>query len=173
MRDDYTTQADPSSTQTFANYGITGFTVQYWDGSAWTAVSGGTITGNNLVWRKVNFAAVTTTKIRVVANAAVDGVARIAEVEAWTAPGGAASVHWLVTDQLGTPRMVFDQSGSLANTSRHDYLPFGEELYAGGRTTALGYTGSDGSRQKFTQKERDNETGLDFFGARYYSSTQG
>jgi RHS repeat-associated protein len=26
---------------------------------------------------------------------------------------------------------------------------------------------------KFTQKERDNETGLDYFGARYYSSAQG
>src|SRR5205814_1208455 len=80
---------------------------------------------------------------------------------------------WLVTDQLGTPRMIFDQSGSLANTSRHDYLPSGEELYAGGRTTALGYTGSDGIRQHFTQKERDNETGLDYFGARYYASSQG
>lgn len=28
-------------------------------------------------------------------------------------------------------------------------------------------------RQKFTSKERDNETGLDYFLARYYSSTQG
>jgi len=28
-------------------------------------------------------------------------------------------------------------------------------------------------RQKFTSKERDDETGLDYFGARYYSSTQG
>ena len=28
-------------------------------------------------------------------------------------------------------------------------------------------------RQKFTQKERDNETGLDYFLARYYSSSQG
>jgi RHS repeat-associated protein len=28
-------------------------------------------------------------------------------------------------------------------------------------------------REKFTQKERDNETGLDFFLSRYYSSTQG
>jgi RHS repeat-associated protein len=27
--------------------------------------------------------------------------------------------------------------------------------------------------QKFTLKERDNETGLDYFGARYYASTQG
>ena len=54
-------------------------------------------------------------------------------------------------------------------------LPFGEELFAGtgNRTTTLGYTNSDGARQKFTLKERDNETGLDYFLARYYSSTQG
>jgi RHS repeat-associated protein len=59
--------------------------------------------------------------------------------------------------------------------SRHDYLPFGEELYAGvgGRTTGLGYTASDNVRQKFTAKERDTETGLDYFLARYYASQQG
>src|SRR5262249_5790228 len=86
-----------------------------------------------------------------------------------------ATVHWLVTDQLGTPRMVFDQTGTLANVSRHDYLPFGEELFAGtgGRTTAQGYSATDGVRQHFTSKERDNETGLDYFGARYYASAQG
>ena len=80
-----------------------------------------------------------------------------------------------MSDQLGTPRMIFDQTGSLANISRHDYLPFGEEIFAGtgGRTTGQGYTLSDNVRQKFTQKERDNETGLDYFGARYYGSTQG
>jgi RHS repeat-associated protein len=92
--------------------------------------------------------------------------------------GGAGStfqIHWLVTDQLGTPRMGFDQSGSLATTSRHDYLPFGEELGAGtgGRTPQQGYSASDGVRQQFTQKERDNETGLDYFGARYFASTEG
>jgi RHS repeat-associated protein len=32
---------------------------------------------------------------------------------------------------------------------------------------------SDNVRQKFTSKERDNETGLDYFLARYYSSAQG
>ena len=86
-----------------------------------------------------------------------------------------AQIHWLVTDQLGTPRMVFDETGSLANISRHDYLPFGEELFAGtgGRTPQQGYSASDGVRQHFTQKERDIETGLDFFEARYYASTQG
>jgi RHS repeat-associated protein len=85
-----------------------------------------------------------------------------------------ANIHWLVTDQLGTPRMIFDNTGSLSGVSRHDYLPFGEELFAGTtwRRPELGYTG-DGTRQKFTSKERDTETGLDFFEARYYSSTQG
>jgi RHS repeat-associated protein len=85
-----------------------------------------------------------------------------------------ANIHWLIPDQLGTPRMVADLSGSLSGISRHDYLPFGEELYAGvgGRTTGLGYTG-DNVREKFTEKERDSETGLDYFGARYYVSMQG
>jgi RHS repeat-associated protein len=83
-------------------------------------------------------------------------------------------INWLVTDQLGTPRMIFDKTGSLAATRRHDYLPFGEELVAtqGARSAALGY-GADSTRQKFTSKERDVETGLDYFVARYYSSTQG
>ncbi|HKY30179.1 MAG TPA: PA14 domain-containing protein, partial [Pyrinomonadaceae bacterium] len=91
-------------------------------------------------------------------------------------PGSSSQVsfEWLVADQLGTPRIILDKTGSLASTRRHDYSPFGEELYAGmgGRTTALGYT-ADTIRQKFTSKERDNETQLDYFLARYYSSTQG
>jgi len=93
---------------------------------------------------------------------------------AWTT-GSSTQISWLVTDQLGTPRMIFDQTGSLTNVSRHDYLPFGEELSSavGLRSSSQGYTNNDGTRQKFTQKERDNETGLDYFGARYYASTQG
>ncbi len=94
---------------------------------------------------------------------------------AWNSGTGGVDLRWLVTDQLGTPRMVFDQSGSLTTMTRHDYLPFGEELFAGtgGRTPQQGYSASDGVRQKFSQKERDDETGLDYFLARYYSSTQG
>jgi RHS repeat-associated protein len=95
----------------------------------------------------------------------------------FTSGGTSANLNWVVTDQLGTARMIFDQTGAL--TKRHDYLPFGEELFAnqGSRTTTQGYPTSpnsnDNVRQKFTQKERDSETGLDYFGARYYSSTQG
>ena len=93
---------------------------------------------------------------------------------AWNSGSGAIDIRWLVTDQLGTPRMIIDKTGALANVKRHDYLPFGEELlaYQGLRTPALGYA-DDNIRQKFTSKERDNETGLDYFLARYYSSTQG
>jgi RHS repeat-associated protein len=78
-----------------------------------------------------------------------------------------------VTDHLGTPRTVLDQTGSLTNATRHDYLPFGEELTIGVRATSLGYSIGDGVRQQFTSKERDVETGLDYFEARYYSPTQG
>src|SRR5438876_10856986 len=84
-------------------------------------------------------------------------------------------IGFLTMYQLGTPRMVVDQTGSLANMKRHDYLPFGEELGAGvgGRTAAQGYSQADGVRQQFTGQQRDNETGLDYFGARYFASTQG
>jgi RHS repeat-associated protein len=59
------------------------------------------------------------------------------------------------------------------SVARHDFLPFGEEIQGiGGRTAGLGYV-ADNVRQKFTQKERDNESGLDYFLARYYSSAQG
>jgi hypothetical protein len=73
-------------------------------------------------------------------------------------PSTVVNLQWLVADQLGTPRMVFDKTGALVKVKRHDYLPFGEELFAGtgGRTTAQGYSATDGVRQKFTDKERDN-----------------
>ena len=94
----------------------------------------------------------------------------LGEVQVW---GQAAKVNWLVTDHLGTVRMIVDKAGG-AGVSRHDYLPFGEELgLVGGRTNPQGYDLGDTLRQRFTQKERDTETGLDYFLARYYSSTQG
>jgi RHS repeat-associated protein len=78
-------------------------------------------------------------------------------------------------DHLGSPRVITNSSGSVV--SRHDYMPFGEELGAGtgGRTTGMGFgSGSgDNNRKKFTGYERDNETGLDFAQARYDSSSLG
>jgi RHS repeat-associated protein len=111
-------------------------------------------------------------------NSVVDNAySRVVELEAWGGATGSSSanINWLVPDHLGTPRIILDQTGSFANVKRHDYLPFGEELPAGtgGRTPAMGYVAGDGVRQQFTAKERDVETGLDYFEARYYSSAQG
>jgi len=93
------------------------------------------------------------------------------EVQVWG--GNTGQVQWLVGDHLGTPRMIADQTGSLAGIKRHDYLPFGEEIgLIGGRTGTKGYM-ADGTKQKFTSYERDHETGLDFAQARYFSSVQG
>jgi RHS repeat-associated protein len=91
-----------------------------------------------------------------------------------TAQNGSAEIKWLVTDHLGSTRMVIDETGGLAEIKRHDFAPFGEELFAGVgiRSTSNGY-GEDSTRQKFTGKERDAETGLDFFGARYFAPVQG
>jgi RHS repeat-associated protein len=88
-------------------------------------------------------------------------------------PQGEGGTRYLTSDHLGSTRLVTDSSGNVK--ARYDYLPFGEELNAGvgGRTTAMGYDAADSTRQRFTSKERDTESGLDYFGARYYGSVQG
>jgi RHS repeat-associated protein len=89
--------------------------------------------------------------------------------------GTTVDLRWLISDHLGTPRIILDKTGNLNGVTRHDYLPFGEELAppTGGRTTTQGYQSTDGVRQKLTSKERDPEARLDYFGARYYASNQG
>jgi RHS repeat-associated protein len=176
IQNNYTSPSEPTETMTFSSYGVTAFEAQYWNGSSWVTVPGGAITGNDKVWKRIRFSAITTNKIRILISGTSDSYSRLAEVEAWADGGSAnARVEWLVADQLGTPRMILDESGDLVNVKRHDYLPFGEELTTGisGRSTTQGYGAGDQVRQQFTQKERDVETGLDYFGARYYSSSQG
>ncbi len=175
LHDNYTQENNPTQTQTFSLYGLLSFNVQYWNGSTWVTIPGGTVTGNNKVWRNFTFSPITTSKIRVFINTVPDAWSRVVEIQAFGTSAGNEKVQWLVSDQLGTPRMIFDLSGALASTKRHDYLPFGEELFAptGGRSAAMGYSGGDGVRQQFTQYERDFETGLDYAQARYYSSVQG
>ena len=96
--------------------------------------------------------------------------------------GGTASeqpgTRYLTPDPLGSTRLVTAEDQSVL--SRHDYLPFGEEIGAalGNRDQASGVSGytpsrTDGPAQKFTGKERDAESGLDYFGARYFSGAGG
>ena len=82
LQDNLTSPVEPTDTQTFSLYGITDFTVQGWDGLAWVTL--GSVTGNNLVKRTVNFAAVSTDRIRVnVTNARDHAYSYVAEIEAW------------------------------------------------------------------------------------------
>jgi RHS repeat-associated protein len=91
-----------------------------------------------------------------------------------SAPAGTGGLSYLTADHLGSPRVITDANGNVK--ARHDYTPFGEELAHNPnlnlRSEAQGYVGDD-VRQQFTGYERDDETGLDYAQARYYSSGLG
>jgi RHS repeat-associated protein len=90
-----------------------------------------------------------------------------------------AGRKYLTADYLGSTRLVTDVNGAVIE--RRDYAPYGEEISAVGcgqsvqspRCAVPGYSTDVGVRQKFTGQERDAETGLDYFGARYFSGAQG
>jgi RHS repeat-associated protein len=93
-------------------------------------------------------------------------------------PASPTGTEYLSVDTLGSTRLITNNVGGSPECL--DYLPFGEEIPAGENGRPSCYTSGlypnspdpDGSR-KFTGKERDSETGLDYFGARYFSSVQG
>ena len=86
-----------------------------------------------------------------------------------------ATISYLTSDLLGSPRVVTDNSGSVV--SRRDFMPFGEDLNAGtaNRTEINKYSalGIDNIRKRFTGYEKDSETGLDFAQARMYENLHG
>ena len=83
----------------------------------------------------------------------------------------------MLLDPLGSPRAIMDNGtyGSSSVIARHDYLPFGEEIWAntGMRTPAQGYNVTDKVRKKFALLERDDVTGLDHTKWRKYESIAG
>ena len=83
LQDDYMNPVEPTEAMTFTAWGITAFDVQYWTGSAWASVPAGSVSGNNKVWRKFVFPALTTGHIRILVNNAAGHYSRITEVEAW------------------------------------------------------------------------------------------
>ncbi len=76
--------------------------------------------------------------------------------------------QFLTADHLGSTRLVTNSAGQRLEC--HDYLPFGEELTINRDSC---YAASASVTLKFTGKERDTESGLDYFGARYFSPQQG
>ncbi|HET7108059.1 MAG TPA: RHS repeat-associated core domain-containing protein [Candidatus Acidoferrum sp.] len=76
--------------------------------------------------------------------------------------GTSGTMYFNHDDWLGTERARTDKAGNSYETCTS--LPFGDWQSC---------TGSDPSPLHFTGKERDSESGLDDFGARYYSSPMG
>jgi RHS repeat-associated protein len=72
-------------------------------------------------------------------------------------------IDYYFADHLGTSRMVVSSTGTILDDS--DFYPFGGERPAIPPTS--------GNAFKFTCKERDAESGNDYFGARYYASSMG
>ncbi|MFN8009048.1 MAG: ribonuclease domain-containing protein [Terriglobia bacterium] len=89
-------------------------------------------------------------------------------------PAG-GGITYLTSDHLGSTRVTTDAAKAFKTC--HDYLPYGEEIDPsyGGRSGFPCYTSTllDGPTQKFTGKERDTESNLDYFLVRYYSGVQG
>ena len=70
------------------------------------------------------------------------------------------TTYFPLTDHLGSTRLLMGVDGSVQESD--DYYPYGEPITAGTQ-----------SLLKFTGKERDGESGLDNFGARYDASSLG
>lgn len=81
LQDNYASPVEPYVNQTFSGYGIRDFGVWYWNGSGWSVIQN--IYSNNQIYRRITFSPITTQKIRIDITAALDGAARVTEVEAY------------------------------------------------------------------------------------------
>jgi RHS repeat-associated protein len=77
---------------------------------------------------------------------------------------GNGNVSWDLTDQLGSVRALVGNDGTLRN--RFEYDAFGNVV-----STMAGAT--DDSRYRYTGREFDAETGLNYYRARYFDSFSG
>jgi RHS repeat-associated protein len=87
------------------------------------------------------------------------------------AGGNPCATCYLTYDHLGSIRLVTDQNANVV--ARHDYLPFGEEIPAGWAGRSAPFGTNDSVNLKFTGQFRDQETGLDYFHARYFGAALG
>jgi RHS repeat-associated protein len=74
------------------------------------------------------------------------------------------NIYYYFSDHLGTSRVTV-QDGQTAACYDADFYPFGGEAAVAANTCSPSH--------KFRGKERDMETGLDYFGARYHASSMG
>jgi RHS repeat-associated protein len=104
-----------------------------------------------------------------------DGETRLALVETRTRHEGVAvpnpepRARYQLSDHAGTCTIEVDGTAAANVLSYEEFFPYGATAY---RATRVGIELSP-KRYRYTTKERDEETGLDYFGARYYASWLG
>lgn len=76
-------------------------------------------------------------------------------------------IRYQVSNHLGSSAIELDDTGSIV--SYEEYYPYGSTSYQAGP----GAVEVSRKRYRFTGKERDEETGLSYHGARYYASWLG
>jgi len=94
---------------------------------------------------------------------AMDGMKRIALVEATTVGEGGTATRFQLGNHLGSAVLEVDEAGRVL--SYEEYHPYGTTAYQAG----TGAAEASLKRYRFTGKERDEETGLYYHGARYYA----
>ncbi|MFE0646966.1 SpvB/TcaC N-terminal domain-containing protein [Streptomyces sp. NPDC059534] len=87
----------------------------------------------------------------------------VALVETATLPAGRPAVRYRLADHQESVCVELDENGALVG--HEEYHPYGTTAFQSGRTAAE--TGL--KRYRHTGKERDDETGLSYYGARYYA----
>ncbi len=83
LQDGYSAGQEPTAATTAVTDGLLDFDVQYWDGSQWVTVPGGSVNGNDKAMRVFTFSPVTTTKVRVLVHNARVFYSRVVELEAF------------------------------------------------------------------------------------------
>lgn len=119
------TNCQPPTSGETTVYGLTDFSLQYWNGSSFVNVPNGQVTANDLALRTLEISPpLVTSKIRLWITAASGGRSRVVELEAWE-DGNAldsdpqraidariAMTPWLTNcDSLVTARTINDETG--------------------------------------------------------------
>ena len=94
----------------------------------------------------------------------------------WTTVSS-SGVRYVFNDLAGSARAVMNNSGVGSSTviARHDYLPYGEEIWAGTglRTDTQGFGAVDNTSRRYALTDRDRTTGLDHTWWREYDNLAG
>ena len=105
-----------------------------------------------------------------------DAFGKLAAEYSTAPPTSEGGRFYRTTDHLGSTRLVTDADGECHVWQ--DFYPFGERILSNSSTgrngsSCYGGGGTGPFTQEFTGKERDEESGLDHFGARYLSASLG